>query len=1074
MKTRTGHLALFMICSLLAAAPVGAATPGQWTLLGWNDLGMHCMDDSYAVFSILPPYNTIHAQLIDPSGKLVTSPGGITITWEAVADPQGSINTTSVGKTDFWDHVLDLFGASPAPDVGLTGSQMPGPGNAPQPMEWDPAWNWFTAEGIPLTPYDDDGLKNYYPMMRLVARDASGNVLATTRIVLPVSDEMDCRACHASGSSPDAIPGSGWVNDPDPIRDYKLNVLLKHDDMQGGTPTYQDALAAAGYDAAGLYETVVTGGIPVLCDRCHGSNALPGTGMDGIPPLTTAVHSGHAYVTDPATGMALEASANRTACYRCHPGSETRCLRGAMGHATAGDASLSIQCQNCHGSMTMVGSPARQGWFDEPTCQNCHTGTATQNSGQIRYLTAFDTPGHPRQPASDVFATDPDTPMAGSSLFRFSTGHGGLQCEACHGSTHAIFPSSHPNDNLQNEDLQGSAGTLAECSVCHGSQPSTVDGGPHGMHPVGQAWIEAHGDVAEGEGGGGGEGDDDAAGMLSAADGGSGAAQCQACHGVDWRGTVLSRALADRTVSAFGTKHFWKGYQVGCYTCHNGPGSEDANPNHPPQVSPVSASSGGEPVTLSLTANDSDGDSVTLRIVSQPAHGRAGISGTIATYVPDPGFSGTDTFTYAAWDGMADSNLGTVSIAVAGTGCSVACTASAPAAAAVGEPVAFSATATPNGCSGTPSYSWDFGDGTSGGSRNPTHTYGAPGTYTWRLTVTLEGASCSRSGSIVVSDGGGNGCSVTCTAAVPPTATVGEPLTFEAGADFSGECDGEPSYSWDFGDGTSGSGASTAHTYTSAGSYPWSLTVARGDGSCTSSGIVVVSRPGDDPITYMLVASHAQGVDDSEWRTDLVILNPAASPVDLAVSFADGGRLETRQVHLGPSSIREWIDVLKSLFGIGDTASGAVRLDASRAVMVSSRTYNDGGSGTFGQFFPAVDASASIGPGSTGYLSHLKGDEDFRSNIGILNLGADAATVRIRLWTDGGVPVGSPVERTVPGRQWAQINDIFSATGAGKHPLAWATVEVVTPGSRIWAYASVIDRHTNDPVTVPLSLSAAR
>jgi hypothetical protein len=46
-----------------ATSPAGAA---GWTLVGWNNLGMHCMDGDYAVFALLPPYNTIQAQLIDP------------------------------------------------------------------------------------------------------------------------------------------------------------------------------------------------------------------------------------------------------------------------------------------------------------------------------------------------------------------------------------------------------------------------------------------------------------------------------------------------------------------------------------------------------------------------------------------------------------------------------------------------------------------------------------------------------------------------------------------------------------------------------------------------------------------------------------------------------------------------------------------------------------------------------------------------------------------------------------------------------------------------------------------------
>ena len=146
-----------------------------------------------------------------------------------------------------------------------------------------------------------------------------------------------------------------------------------------------------------------------------------------------------------------------------------------------------------------------------------------------------------------------------------------------------------------------------------------------------------------------------------------GARPCRACHGADYRGTVLSRAQADRTLSTeFGTKHFWRGFQVGCYTCHRGPSSESANPNRPAVVSNACADDqpSNTPVAMPLDASDPDGNALTLRIVSQPAHGTVGLVGTTATYFPDAGFSGADAFTFAAWDGSTDSNLGTVNVAV--------------------------------------------------------------------------------------------------------------------------------------------------------------------------------------------------------------------------------------------------------------------------------------------------------------------------------------------------------------------------------------------------------------------------
>lgn len=800
----------------IAATAVNSAT--GWTLVGWNNLGMHCMDSNFSVFSILPPYNTIEAQLVDASGNLVKSGSGVTVTYQAVADPKGSINTTSVGKTDFWQNVFALFGANPPPDAGLAGSNMPGASNTPQPMGFDATQNLFQATGIPITPYDDAHVKNYYPLMRLTAKNASGAVLATTDVVLPISDEMDCSACHASNSVPAAMPFGGWVNNPDPVRDYRLNVLRLHDDLTAGKPAYAGALAARGYNAAGLYPTVITDGKPILCAGCHGSEALGAGSYPGVPPLTQSVHSLHANVTDPSSGMTLNDSNNRSACYRCHPGSTTRCLRGVMGNSVASDGSMAMQCQNCHGPMSAVGASTRTGWLNEPNCQGCHTGTAVNNNGQIRYTSALDANGQPRIAVDSTFATSPDTPGPGLSLYRFSTGHGGLQCSSCHGSTHAEFPSSHDNDNIQSLQIQGHSGPLVECASCHPGGVSTVSGGPHGMHPVGQSWISSHSDAVEN----------------------GGASACRACHGTDYRGTVLSRSFADRTLTAFGTKQIWNGFQIGCYTCHNGPNSESANPNAAPVVTDLSASTtAGTPVTVALHATDANGNPLALRIVGQPKNGTAGLTGTTATYYPYDGFSGTDSFTYAANDGQTDSNLGHVTVNVGGaSGCSVTCSASAPSSVQTGSTASFTGTATATSCAGALSYDWDFGDGSAHASTaGASHAYASAGTYTWVFTATADTTSCSKTGTITASAAS---CTVTCSASAPSRGQVGQELSFSGSA--SSSCQGEILYQWQFGDGTGpASDPSTTHTYAAPGTYSWQFTASVNGTSCSKAGAITIA-----------------------------------------------------------------------------------------------------------------------------------------------------------------------------------------------------------------------------------------
>ena len=539
------------------------AASASYALLAWNDLGMHCVDGKdYSVFSILPPYNNLHAQLVNKStGKLVT--GNVTLTYESYADNTvppadphyGSINTISSTKTNFWTWVKSLFGAQPAPDHGLNLSDPalsnPTPSRQPAAMKLDASGSHFIAEGLPITPFDDKGAKNFYPMVKVTALDAKGKVLATARTVLPVSDEMTCKACHSTTAStnPAAVaarPQSGWVNDPDPEKDWKKNILLLHDEKMMADPVnkplFVKTLGQVGYDSRGLYPTAANGK-PVLCATCHSSNALQASGAIGVRALTHALHTKHNDVKDPASQLALGSIANRSACYMCHPGSQTQCLRGAMGNAVDLNNNQIMGCQSCHGSMLNVGNVARTGWLSQPNCQACHHDGKRETIG-------VNANGLPLVWTDSRFATNPNTPAAGFSLYRFSQGHGGLKCESCHGATHAEYPSSHSQDNALSLDLQGHTGTVGECTVCHAAVPNTANGGPHGMHTVGSAWVSSHGDQVERVG----------------------RSTCTACHGADYRGSPLSKIKVARTFTIEGTvKTFPAGHNMSCYDCHNGP-----------------------------------------------------------------------------------------------------------------------------------------------------------------------------------------------------------------------------------------------------------------------------------------------------------------------------------------------------------------------------------------------------------------------------------------------------------------------------------------------------------------------
>jgi hypothetical protein len=290
-------------------------------------------------------------------------------------------------------------------------------------------------------------------------------------------------------------------------------------------------------------------------------------------------------------------------------------------------------------------------------------------------------------------------------------------------------------------------------------------------------------------------------------------------------------------------------------------------------------------------------------------------------------------------------------------------------------------------------------------------------------------------------------------------------------------CVGEPSFEWDFGDGSApGAGESVTHTWP-AGTFTWKVTVSVGTGRCSRSGTIVVAGGGGGGseawVAVVPAVSHAPGDKGSLWRTDLAVVNHGASGARLTLTFVPVvGAPASRTATLGAGGTREWADVLVSLFEVVAAAnvSGAVRIESDVPLCVASRTFNQDASGTFGGFLPAVTAGEALAPGKTGVLPQLTRNSLFRTNVGVTNLGTAQVSATIRLYSESGAAVGAPLPVTVPPGGLHQVVDPFGVAGAGDRDVAFATVEVTTPGGLAWAYASVIDNRTGDPTIVPVEV----
>ena len=487
-------------------APPPLAGLPTYNILPVNDLGMHCGDLDHRIASILPPFNVVHVQVIRRGEfPAILTQADADVFYAAASSPLDPALVrpagASVVKTNFWDAnprptgntlgfdaynpfyppgILALFPmvgdmGLPVPDLArlylgdgqLVADQQNMPGiSAPYSAnDWQQvarfysdmpfftsfpfgyqltAMNWFAAEGIPITPTDDAGRWNPYPLFRFQARAAEGNALgqpagtplATADTVLPVASEVECFACHTSPSDGagdgDAagIPGldPGVTVEGSPRTNTPFTVALASQDTSNASPA-EKLEWAADWNILRLHDakngTNLAASTPVVCQRCHYTPALDLAHLGPMGPADAAangreqrvhgtnsrvIHTFHGQMTDlfpndmpdPLNGRrsvkgkpvinAFVLDKLNVTCYRCHPGRTTKCLRGRMFQG-------GLICQDCHGEMLNVGNdfsanmtaatPFPEGidltrripWADEPACQSCHTGDALDNLG---------------------------------------------------------------------------------------------------------------------------------------------------------------------------------------------------------------------------------------------------------------------------------------------------------------------------------------------------------------------------------------------------------------------------------------------------------------------------------------------------------------------------------------------------------------------------------------------------------------------------------------------------------------------------------------------------------------------
>ena len=382
----------------------------QFVLLAWSPLGMHSVAEVEGLLSLLPPGNTLQAQLIQRGETPEIVNQGVTLSYKVEDGFAGADEKTA-----------------------LSGVMMP---------EEDV----FATEERTLLPVSKQGF-DPYPVVTIEARDENDVLLATTKVVAPVSPEMGCSNCHG---------GSGRLNDRAGLsRETALNILETHDRFSA------TALLSAAQS-----------GKAIRCQSCHADSLFRAEGDKARLNLSASIHGFHANYL---RGRGAEA------CAFCHPSSPTGATSGLRDIHTA----VGLDCTNCHGgieehalgllrheqqegkgqvnelmahltpniSKSLDKIAPRKPWINQPDCLHCHVDYQPPETDTVTHTWTKDE----------------------QSLYRHRTDESGrLFCAACHSSPHALYPAENSYgaqlnalQPLQYQQNPLPLGSNRNCAVCH-------------------------------------------------------------------------------------------------------------------------------------------------------------------------------------------------------------------------------------------------------------------------------------------------------------------------------------------------------------------------------------------------------------------------------------------------------------------------------------------------------------------------------------------------------------------------------------------------------------------------------
>lgn len=336
--------------------------------------------------------------------------------------------------------------------------------------------------------------------------------------------------------------------------------------------------------------------------------------------------------------------------------------------------------------------------------------------------------------------------------------------------------------------------------------------------------------------------------------------------------------------------------------------------------------------------------------------------------------------------------------------------------------------------------------------------------YYWKI---IPKNSCGIGGGCPVWSFKTGMASLSCTAQANPTSgTVPLQVNFTS----SGSGGSEPySFLWDFGDGSNSTEQNPIHTYQNPGNYNWNFLLTDSKGStCSKSGTINVNPVQYSDYFLVPAGAHSPGGYGSFWKTDLSICNFSNSKQNFNIALLKAGQNNSNpqsfEISLEKNNCSGFDDIFWNKFSY--EGAGALKISSTGGqVQIESRTYNDDPQGTYGQYIPYFKKENLLKTSETGYISFLKRDNHFRTNIGFSSLSSNSISIKLEIYSSSGTKIGEKFIEILP-FGFIQLNDVLGEFSQNLS-YGFATVSSSSSDASYTAYASVVDNKSNDPIFIP-------